>query len=87
MGGPVGKEDPQEASCSRALCPLLSPCLHEGPAQPVHEETQPPTTPQQEQVRGGTYCQNTGLRGMVGVDSWFSSEGLCKKKLLKLNQG
>lgn len=50
MGESTGQEDPQEASTPRALCTLLATRLHEGPAQPVHEETQSTAPHQQEQV-------------------------------------
>lgn len=50
VGEPTGEEDSQEASPARALCSLLAPRLHEGPAQPVHEEAQSTAPHQQEQV-------------------------------------
>ena len=44
------QEDPQEASGVGGVRPLLAARLHEGPAQPVHEETQSTAAAQQEQV-------------------------------------
>ena len=64
MGEPAGQEDPQEAPGHGALCPLVPARLHEGSAQPVHEEAQSAAAPRQEQVSGnnpGTLCLDTLL--------------------------
>ena len=50
VGEPTGQENSKEASATRALCTLLTTGLHEGPAQPVHEEAKSTAPHQQEQV-------------------------------------
>lgn len=54
MGEPAGKENSQEASSTRALCTVIATRLHEGSAQPVHEEAQSTAPHQQEQVESQT---------------------------------
>lgn len=53
MGEPAGEEDSEEAPPTGAVCALLATRLHEGPAQPVHEEAQSTAPLQQEQVGHG----------------------------------
>lgn len=50
VGEPVGQEDSQKASTPRTVRTLLTADLHEGSAQPVHEEAQSTAPHQQEQV-------------------------------------
>lgn len=50
MGEPVGQEDSQKASTPRTVRTLLTADLHEGSAQPVHEEAQSTAPHQQEQL-------------------------------------